>query len=101
MKREEQNAREYLQRLTGKAEELQNAVEIMKKMLNGIRNYCTDDCKNCPIRHNCEDGWLDLDADFSIEMMADFIEYSRDYDDRAFEAEWNSKYTREERRDYD
>lgn len=82
-----------MEELTKRVEEVWLAIEIMRDLDSKIAEYCPhrdepidgvmmqgkpiDVCEHCPIRKKClDDGHLDIDAEFTIEELADYISYS-------------------------
>lgn len=64
--------------LTRRAETLIEHVQAIRTHMQAITEYCTEECKKCPLRGFCDwYGGIDCmdEGATSIERMADYINY--------------------------
>ncbi len=64
--------------LTRRAEEMIEHVQAIRTHMQAITEYCTEECKACPLRGFCDwYGGMDYadEGMVSIERMADYLNY--------------------------
>lgn len=77
-----------MERLTAKAEELKAVIDEIKILNAKMSAWCPDECKDCPMSGKClADGVLDASYDFTIEELADYIDYSDTAEERKAQAD--------------
>lgn len=61
---------------TRRAEDLLEIIEQIKALTEQVGEYCTGECKRCPLKKEClGDALMDTGADYNIEKCADFINF--------------------------
>ena len=77
--------------LTLRAEEFLSLIDQMKALNEKIAEACPHKCDKCPIKKKClEEGQLDIDYSFTIEEIADYLDYGdRVEDEKEQDRLWN------------